>query len=181
MSEEETYVPMVGTLDRNETDIEEVLKFILNHDDPGQRGNALLRLEELGPEMSVEDLDFSIELLKHGRKKEEVSKFVRKIDKILNEFWKYKKGLEFDGLEKPISTETKARIVQKKKEYAAALKEQKFSDPIQGETIDHLANLQALPAIENHLSWIALWAKITIILTIIFLILTLEAMDAARI
>ena len=181
MSEEETYVPMVGTLERNEKDIEEIIKFILNHDDPGQRGNALLRLEELGPEMSVEDLDFSIELLKHGRKEEDVSKFVRKIDKILNEFWKYKKGLEFDGLEKPISMKTKAKVAQKKKEYAAALKEQKFSDPIQGETIDHLANLQSLPAIENHLSWIALWAKITIILTIIFLIITLNAMDEARI
>ena len=131
--------------------------------------------------MSVEDLDFSIELLKHGRKEEDVSKFVRKIDKILNEFWKYKKGLEFDGLEKPISMKTKAKVAQKKKEYAAALKEQKFSDPIQGEMSEHLANLQSLPAIENHLSWIALWAKITIILTIIFLIITLEAMDGARI
>ena len=92
MSEEETYVPMVGTLDRNETDIEEVLKFILNHHDPGQRGNALLRLEELGPEMSVEDLDFSIELLKHGRK-EEVSKFVQKLTRFLMNFGNTRKVL----------------------------------------------------------------------------------------
>ena len=171
MSDDETYVPMVGTLDRNETDIEEVLKFILNHHDSGQRGNALLRLEELGPEMSVEDLDFSIELLQHGRKEEEVSKFVRKIDKILNEFWQYKKGLEFDGLEKPISTKTKARIAQKKKEYVTALQHQKFSDPIQGETIDHLANLQVLPAIENHLSWIALLAKLSIAMFVLSLVI----------
>ena len=163
MSEEETYTPILGNLAKDETDVEIILNFLLGHYDPGQRGNALLRLEELGVDLSLDDLNFSIEILKEARKQEEVGKLISKIDELLNEFWKYKKGLEFDGLEKPISVETKAKIAQKKKEYAAALEQRKISDPIQGETVDHLANLQALPAIESHLSWIALWFKIAVI------------------
>lgn len=173
MSEEETIeeedTPALTTLDKNEMDIETILGFLLSHGDPGQRGKALIRLEELGPDLSINDLNFTLEILNTARKEEEVGKLIRKIDELLNEFWKYKKGLEFDGLEKPISLETKKKITQKKKEYASALEQRKFSDPIQGETVDHLANLQALPAIEGHLYWISLTSKIVTVMIILYI------------
>ena len=171
---EEEDTPVLTTLDKNEKDVETILDFLLSHGDPGQRGNALIRLEELGPDLSIDDLNFTTEILNKARKEEEVGKLIRKIDELLNEFWKYKKGLEFDGLEKPISLEVKKKVEQKKKEYALTLEQRKFSDPIQGETVDHLANLQALPAIEDHLSWIALSFKISLVLfaiTVFFAIL----------
>jgi len=167
MSEKEVIEEKVSepaVLEKDETDVETILGYFLNHGDPAQRGNALLRLEAVGPDLSIDDLNFTLEILNTARKEEEVGKLIRKIDELLNEFWKYKKGLEFDGLEKPISLETKKKITQKKKEYASALEQRKFSDPIQGETVDHLSNLQALPAIEDHLSWIALSFKISLVL-----------------
>ena len=107
---EEEDTPVLTTLDKNEKDVETILDFLLSHGDPGQRGNALIRLEELGPDLSIDDLNFTTEILNKARKEEEVGKLIRKIDELLNEFWKYKKGLEFDGLEKPISLEVKKKV-----------------------------------------------------------------------
>ena len=56
-------------LDEAETDLETILDIVFRHEDSNQRGKALLRLEELGPDLNLEDLIFSIEVLQKARKK----------------------------------------------------------------------------------------------------------------
>ena len=58
-------------LDEAETDLETILDIVFRHEDSNQRGKALLRLEELGPDLNLEDLIFSLEVLEKARKKDE--------------------------------------------------------------------------------------------------------------
>ncbi len=147
--------------DKIDTDIEILLDTLLNSDNIENRAEVLAKLEVLAPEMSQGDLALSSAVLEKAREKEEVEKLKGTIDKLLSQFWKNKKALEFDGLEKPMSME---QIRQK----VANDRLESYAGPVGDE--DHLANLRALPVIEEHLYWISLWAKITIALTIIGLI-----------
>jgi len=99
MSEEEVIDEKI------DTDIEILLDTLLDSDNLEDRAEALAKLEVLGPDMSQNDLALSTAVLKKARAKEEVEKLKVFVDKLLNQFWKHKKALEFDGLEKPMSME----------------------------------------------------------------------------
>tara|TARA_B100001123_G_C15178761_1_gene974467 strand:+ start:725 stop:1282 length:558 start_codon:yes stop_codon:yes gene_type:complete len=161
----------LSVLDKDETDLDTILGFLIDSGEPDLRGNALLRLETIGVHLSQKDLDFSIEILKKARKVEEVGKLIGKIDELLNKFWQYKKELEFEGIENPFSMEEEEEYAKRTEAYAKKLKDRKYADPIRGETVDHLANLRALPVIEDHLYWISLWAKILIVCFVLSIIL----------
>jgi hypothetical protein len=148
--------------ERVETDLEELLDTLLDSDNLEDRAEALAKLEVLGPDMSQSDLSLSTAVLKKANAKEEVEKLKVFVNKLLNHFWKHKKVLEFDGLEKPMSME---QIRQK----VATDKLESYAGPVGDE--DHLANLRALPVIEEHLYWIALWAKITIAMFVLTVVI----------
>ena len=155
MSEEEKLEEQI------ESDLEVLLGKLLDSEEPDDRAQCLADLASLGASMSQSDLSLSMAALDKAREAETVTKLKSKIDKLLSELWKNKKGLEYDGIEKPMSM---GEIKQK----VATDKLESYGGPLENE--DHLANLRALPVIEDHLYWIALWAKITIALTIIGII-----------
>ena len=64
---------------------------------------VLKKLEDLGPEMSLNELSNSSRALKKLRDDENDEEILSKIDKLLNQFWKNQKSLEFDGLKKPLA------------------------------------------------------------------------------
>ena len=100
-------------LGKDETDIEVILGF-LNSEETKLRGNSLLRLEALGPELDIDDIDFVIEILNKFRKEEKGGKLARKMDKILNDFWNYKKDIEFENPVEFIELDFEEKLVPKK-------------------------------------------------------------------
>ena len=146
-------------LDEGETDLETILDIVFRHEDSNQRGKALLRLEELVPDLNLEDLIFSIEVLGKARKKEEVGKVIGKMDEVNLELWKNRRIRQFDENEKYQEIKIQEQAKERLESYAGPVDEN-----------DHLANLRALPVIEEHLYWISLFARISIILTIIYVI-----------
>ena len=160
----------LSVLDKDETDVEVILEF-LTDSNPDLRGNALLRLKALGPNLSIGDLNFCMEVITTLRKEEEVGKLIRLMDELQNKFWEYKKGLEFEGLERPLSIEEEEEHAKAIEAYALRRRKNYYLRQTEGEEPDHLANLRALPVIEDHLYWISLWAKILIVCFVLSIIL----------
>ena len=100
-----------------------------------------------------------MKFFKRLEKKEEVGKIIGKLDEVNLELWKYRRVQQFDENEKYKEIKIQEQAKERLESYAGPVDEN-----------DHLANLRALPVIEEHLYWISLFARISIILTIIYVI-----------
>ena len=85
--------------------------FIFKDTETSLKLTALEKLEALGPEMSVKELSHSSLALEKFRDDEHDEEILRKIDELVNQFWKNQKSLEYEGLKKPLP-KSPARNIQ---------------------------------------------------------------------